>query len=242
LKKYIALIFLVLYSLPGYCDQPLKFASIEHLAEQEVAAKILCSIYERLGIQISIEPMPGKRAHIECVSGNYDGETARIYSYGNSNPTLMRVPTPYSNLDTTAFALKSKNISIKSKDDLKKYKIVVIRGVQHTFDITKGMHDISLIDDCESMIKFLESDRADVALTNSLNGISVLNKSNRHNIEIVGHLEKLDLYHYINSKYAQLIAKIDTIIQDMDRSGELTRLRSQFENEYLMNQLEHSKP
>jgi len=92
------------------------------------------------------------------------------------------------------------------------------------------------------MIKFLESNRADVALTNSLNGISVLNKSKRHNIEIVGHLEKLDLYHYINSKYAQLIAKIDTIIQDMDRSGELTRLRSQFENEYLMNQLEHSKP
>jgi ABC-type amino acid transport substrate-binding protein len=154
----------------------------------------------------------------------------------------MRVPTPYSNLDTTAFALKSKNISIKSKEDLKKYKIVVIRGVQHTYDITKGMPDVSLIDDCESMIKFLESNRADVALTNSLNGISVLNKSKRHNIEIVGHLEKLDLYHYINSKYAQLIAKIDTIIQDMDRSGELTRLRSQFENEYLMNQLEHSKP
>jgi len=46
---------------------------------------------------------------------------------------MISVPTPYSSLETTVFSkLSNKNIDIKSKEDLAKYKIVIVRGVQHT--------------------------------------------------------------------------------------------------------------
>ena len=92
------------------------------------------------------------------------------------------------------------------------------------------------------MMKFIESGRADVALTNSLNGICAIQKLNMHDIELVGNLETLNLYHYVTRKNAHLVAKIDKIIQDMVSSGEMEQLRRRFENDYILDTHEQSMP
>lgn len=230
---YIFAVFLLSSGLAFGKDVKYHFVRIDKLAEQEVASKILPEIYNKLGINIDIEALPAERAKMWATDGTKDGEILRIFSYGEKNPGMVRVPTPYSSLETTAFALKSSSISIKTKDDLKKYKVVIVRGVQHTKDMAEGLEKVHVINDSEQMMKFLEAGRADIALINTITGQGVLKSLKIDSIAPVGTLETLDLFHYLNEKNKDIVPKVDEVIQKMAKSGELKQLREKYEKEYL---------
>lgn len=206
---------------------------IVNLAEQEVAAKMLTHLYKDAGLEVEIQPVPGDRARADATTGSVDGETLRIFSYGEKNPTMVRVPTPYSSLETTAFALKSRNIKINTKDDLRKYRVVIVRGVQHTRDVTQGLSTVHEINDGEQMMKFLDADRADIAITNTITGLGILKKLKNTSIAPSGTLNTLELFHYLHEKNKDLVPKIDAVIKDNAKSGELKKMRDKYEKEYL---------
>jgi len=230
---FITLILSV--SLLFGANQKYSFVRIEKLAEQEVAEKILIQIYKNIGIDANIEALPGERAKMMATEGQKDGETLRIFSYGEKNPTMVRIPTPYSSLETTVFSKKSSAVVIKNKDDLKKYKIVIVRGVQHTKDITEGLENVQIADDAELMMKMLEGGRADIAITNTIAGLGVLKKLKIDTIAPVITLETLELFHYVHQKNKDIVPKVDAEIKKMKASGELKKLRDKYEKEYLDN-------
>lgn len=235
MKTTLTIAFLVIFHSVALAGAKYTFVRIESLAEQEISEKILAHIYQKIGFDINIIQLPGKRAHISVFSENTDGETARIFSYGEKNPTLIRVPTSYNSLETTAFALKGKKISVTKKEDLNKYRIVVVRGVQHTKDITKGLQGVVELDDICAMMQFIKLGRADIALTNTLSGIGALKRLKTDDIVAVGTLEELNLYHYLIPKHGDIVPKVDAAIRDMIASGELRELRERFERQYLDN-------
>ncbi len=234
----ILLLFTVIVSVNMHAEnnKSFCFVRIENLLEQIVAEKIICEVFKKAEIPIEIESYPAKRANILASSGDRDGEIARIWSYGEVNPTLLRVPTAYSSLETAVFCKKSKNIIIKNKNDLKSYRIAVVRGVQHTYDITIGLKNIEIVDSIDQMMKMLEADRVDVVLTNTINGISCIKELKLNDIETNTILEILPLYVYVNAKNKDLIPVLDKMLVKMKKSGELSRLRSGFERE-LINSL-----
>jgi polar amino acid transport system substrate-binding protein len=201
------------------------FASISELYEQQVGAIIVSQIYKKLGIKISITPMPGERAMLETVSGRMDGEIMRIGSYGDEYLQVIRIPTPYYHLETMAFYKKDSGIVIGSAADLAKHSVLKVRGVKHTNNITAGLSNVYDYDDTESMLKALDKDRNNVALTHTEDGLFAIEK---YHIEQVDHLGKplliLPLYHYVHKKNAHLVEKVDRIIREMKDSGELRTL------------------
>ncbi|KZN45527.1 hypothetical protein [Pseudoalteromonas luteoviolacea] len=126
---------------------------------------MLPEIYKRLGIDISITPLLGKRAQFEAKTGLKHGETMRIFSYGTETPSTARVPTPYYYLETMVFIRKDSKKKIEFVEDLKKYHIVKVRGVKYTNNITKGMKF------AEDMDRLVSAGLADVALTNRIDGL-----------------------------------------------------------------------
>ncbi|MBF0230558.1 MAG: transporter substrate-binding domain-containing protein [Desulfamplus sp.] len=242
MKKYFVLFIIVLamicLSFVNLFSEEAKyhFVRIDGLAEQVVAEKILKDIYNQAGITIDIEAVPGGRAIMLATTGKSDGETLRIFSYGEKYKMMIRVPTPYSSLETTVFAKKSSNIDIKNKADLAKYKIVIVRGVQHTIDITEGLDTVHVIDTVEQMMKFLNLDRADIAITNNISGVAVLKKL-KLTADIIPliTLETLDLFHYLHETHKDIVPTVDEVIQKMVKSGELKKLREKYEKEYLDN-------
>nr|WP_225940416.1 ABC transporter substrate-binding protein [Desulfomicrobium macestii] len=211
------------------------FVRIESLAEQDIAENILKHIYKKSGMDINIISFPGKRANLEVTTGRADGETSRIYNYGEINTALIRVPTPYGTLKTTAFAPREKKLVIKSIDDLKNFRIAIVRGVQHTADITKGMQNIAILNDICAMMMFVKVGRADIALTNTLAGIGALKKLKMDDIVAVGTLEELDLYHYLIPKHRNMVPVVDAAIREMIATGELEELEQRYERQYLEN-------
>lgn len=201
------------------------FAAIENLAEQEIGKIVLTRIYQELGLNIDITSFAGNRAQHEANSGLKAGEIMRIWTYGNENKNLIRVPTAYYSLTTSAFKLTNNPIQINKASDLKGYNIVRIRGVKHTNNITNGLRKISDSPSTVAMFKLLLQGNVDIALTNYIDGIEVLKKLNLEN-EIVASkpLAELKLYHYIHKDHRDLVSKVDNMIKQLKSTGQLAEI------------------
>jgi hypothetical protein len=204
-----------------------QFASIEGLAEQEIARIVLPQIYQSIGKTISITPLPANRAQYEANTGIKAGETLRIYTYGIENTNQTRVPTPYYFLHTAAFSLKNNQVKITGKDDLKKYRVGKINGVKHTENITKGLNKIYNSNNTVSLFQQLLAGNIDVALTNLSDGELLLSKDKFSNVHVINpSLAKLDLFHYIHKSHQNLVEPINQAIKQLQANGELDKMLS----------------
>ncbi|CCK77493.1 Conserved hypothetical protein [Oleispira antarctica RB-8] len=210
-----------------------KFVSIDGLYEQQVGQIILPQIYKKLGIDISITPMPGNRAVLETVSGRMDGEIMRIGSYGIDHPEVLRIPTSYYHLETMAFYKKGSSVDITSAKDLSQYSVLKVRGVKHTSNITKGLENVYDYDDTVSMLNALDKHRVNIALTHAGDGLFAIVKHQIKDIDynISKPLSILPLYHYVHKKNVHLVEQVDRIIREMKASGELDKIIDRAEKE-----------
>jgi ABC-type amino acid transport substrate-binding protein len=214
-----------------------EFASIEYLIEQEIGRIILPQIYQNIGIDINVIPLPGQRAQFEANVGKKDGEIMRIWTYGNENSKSIRVPTPYYYLETMAFILKGSQINIQQKDDLAKYRLAKVRGVKHTNNITVGFTDVYDMNSTENMFKMLNQGKVDVVLTNTLDGNLVLKRLGFENIvPIEKPLAVLPLYHYIYEDHEVLVPLVDKEIIRLIKNGKLQELLNLAEQNIINNQ------
>lgn len=213
---------------------PFKFVRIDGLAEQEVGEKLLKTVYDRAGIEISITPMPGKRALQQASTGAMDGETLRVFALGENVKSLIRVPTALSSLQTVAFAQESNNVSVSKKEDLNNYKSTIVTGVLHTHAITEGIQNVREVTDPEAMFKLVAAGRADLALTSYLDGMAWMKKLGVEGlVSLEPALNDQPLFHYVHESKKDVIPVVDTIIKQMADSGELVDLRRSLEDAFI---------
>ncbi|WP_281561380.1 transporter substrate-binding domain-containing protein [Thalassomonas sp. RHCl1] len=237
-KLYYLLGFLLVFNVSAQTPvgANYEFASIEYLSEQELGRIVLPQIYKNLGIDINIIPLPANRAQYVASSGNKDGEIMRIWTYGDENSTTIRVPTPYYYLETMPFVLKQQQITIRHIEDLKHYKLVKVRGVKHTNNITAGLSQVYEVNSTEAMFRLLRSGKVDVALTNTLDGNLVLKRLGYQNIIAMEKpLAVLPLYHYIYQKHQALVPVIDQEIKRLKNNGDLQQLIEKAEKQIIQN-------
>lgn len=213
--------------------QEMNLARNEKATEQAIAASLLTEIYKRAGLTAKIQPLPGARANAMALAGEKDGEVARIPGYAAKNPTLIKVDPPYYYLTTTAFAKGDKGITIKSKEDLKKYKVGVVRGIAHAEAATEGVPGLAVVGDYDQMYQMLEAGRIDVAVDAGANGPYVAKKLGLDNIKAVGELARLDLHNILVPAKKDLAAKIGATIKSMKDSGELDKLAKKHEEDFV---------
>ena len=202
------------------------FVSINNLTEQKLGKAVISEVYRRIGMNIEVTSYSGKRAEFEANEGRKDGEIMRVWSYGNNNPNLIRVPTPYLTLITTAFIKKNNTIKLNKRTDLANYRLARVMGLKHTEDITRGMKNVVEANSTLNMFKLLEQDIVDIALTDYVDGMHTLNQLNS-NHQLTPHpkvLAHLPLYHYIHKKHHHLVDKVDAKIKEMITSGELDKI------------------
>lgn len=229
------LVLSIFFSLISMAED-YKLVSIEGLYEQQVGQIVLPALYKKLGIDITITAMPGKRAMMEAVSGRKDGEIMRIWSYGTEYPDMVRIPTPYYQLETMAFFQEGDDIHVTSIKDLANYSVLKVRGVKHTNNITAGLMNVYDYDDTESMLRALSSHGNKVALTHTQDGLFSINKFNFKGIQrIAKPLATFPLYHYVHKKNFHLVERLDRVIISMKQSGELDKLIQSAEKQVFEN-------
>ncbi|MDA3809995.1 MAG: transporter substrate-binding domain-containing protein [Spirochaetaceae bacterium] len=224
MKKILTLLFLAV-SVFRTWGHDYTFVALENQIVFEVCSEIIQTLYERLDMEISVVYMPGNRAETESILGSVDGEVGRISTFADGKPELIQVPTSYYQIETTAFALKDRNIQIESPGDLTPYSIAVMRGVINTDQLTKNNENLYVFDNIGTMMQFIELGRADMALTSKIGGLAALRKTGIKNVRpLPKPVVTRELYHYIHISHSDLVPLIDSIIKEMKASGELDEL------------------
>ncbi len=132
-------------------------------------------------------------------------------------------------------ALKSKNIKIKSFNDLKKYKIGVIRDdVTEQLTIKKGgiaQSDLQRVTSSSSNIKKLEIGRIDLT-PQSIDGF--INSCKKMGIdpnkfETVFVLDSKKMYYAFNTKTSDsIIKRFQKAFDDLNKSGDLKKIKKKY--------------
>jgi polar amino acid transport system substrate-binding protein len=232
MRKIIQLFTLCLSVTIAHAEQ-LNLASNEKLVEQVIAARLLTDIYQRSNLIAKITPLPPARANLSTLNGTSDGEVARIDAYAGKNSSLIKVSPAYYFLSTVAFSKAP--ISIRSKDDLKKYKIGVIRGVAHSDAITEGLDNIDYANDSRSLFLMLKAGRFEVAIDTGANGNYLIKEMKLEDVHAVGELARLELFHILSPNKKHLVAPISKTISQLKNSGELDALTKKYEQDFLQS-------
>jgi len=203
----------------------------EKALEQVIASKILLQIYKRAGLDAHVQALPAARSNATLLDGLLDGEVARVQTYLDKNPTLVKVTPAYYHLTTTAFARSGSGISVKTKSDLARFRVGYLRGIAHAESISKGLEKLDVIGTYEQMYKMLEHNRIDIAIDADVNGQTRAKDMGYSDIVAVGSLATLELFHILHPSQSSLAPKIGSTIDAMKKSGELERLVRQYENE-----------
>lgn len=233
--------FTTLTTVVAMCVGSMAMAQEVHLARNEnaigqaVAAKLLTDIYKKAGLGINITPLPGARANAVALAGEKDGEVARIAPYFAKNPTLIKVEPGYYYLTTGAFAKSDKGITIASKDDLKKYKVGIVRGIAHAETATEGLAGLQVTGSYDQLYQMLEAGRIDVAIDEGINGPATLKGLGLKGITQVGEIARLELFNVLTPAKKDLAPKISAAIKALKDSGELAKLTKRYEEEALKN-------
>ena len=86
------------------------------------------------------------------------------------------------------------------------------------------------------MMKFLDKGRADVALTNTVDGNLIIKKLGYTQIiPIDKPLAVLDLFTYIHQDHKDLVPKVDAMIKKMKANGEMKALVKKAEAQVIEN-------
>jgi len=223
----------MMQSMSSLAEEKVRLVRIENLAEQIIGEKIVNHIFDRIAVPLEVFACPGLRGNKINVAKVVDGEMMRIYSYGTMNPGLTRIPTPYYALETTVFVRRGTDVVVNSTKDLQKYKIVIVRGVQHTSDITNGLPNVEMVNGSKEMMAFLAAGRADIALANRIDGLGVLEAENIDSVHPLLTLANHELYMYLNENRKELAPRLDDAIKSMSASGELEIRIGAAEREYM---------
>ena len=219
------------HSAAGYAYS---FVRIKGLAEQAVGETILLELYKRIGMNVSIEALPGRRALQLASSGDKDGETLRVYGLGEKVSSLRRMPVPLSSLQTVAFRKKGSGVDLSAKEDLHNHSSAIIQGVLHTVAITEGVEKVFEVNNAESIFKMLQAGRCDLALTSAFDGEAWLKRLGITDLEQVPFvLNDQPLFHYVHESKSEILDKLTPVAEAMEVSGELGDIRKKAEEAYL---------
>jgi len=208
----------LLFSTPLYAKQTLTFSTFDLGIVTEIHTRIFKEVYRRLGIDIIIKKYPAERALHLANKGDLDGDLVRRAIIVEIAPNLLQVPTAIYRGQATAFS-KNKTFSIKGWQSLSPYKVAIIRG-HKIAEANTRLFNREIINTPEALFYFLQQDRADTVIYPHVAGMAYLKKFGLTDIyPLSPPLDTVPLYHFLHKKHADLVPKVNKIIQDIVKEG-----------------------
>jgi len=210
--------------------ETLNFSCIEDTPDIEISRRVLAEAYGRLGIDITIQELPGLRALLYANEGKTDGELFRAAGIENEYKNLIRIKVPINAVDIVVLT-KRLSFKVTNWENLKPYHIGIQSGI--TFIESK----ISQIEGLKvhraknsiQLLRMLENERIDAVVAPRISAIISLADLEFDTIKILEPpLQSLPLFHYLNIKHKSLAEKLENVLHKMEEKGEIQQIREEY--------------
>ncbi|MCP4162415.1 MAG: amino acid ABC transporter substrate-binding protein [Deltaproteobacteria bacterium] len=190
--------------------------------------------FRRLGLKMTYKHIPAKRISLMVDDGLVDGELARIFSYGDQHPNLIRVEEPAFSTSIVAFTINP-TIKLEGWNSLRdtEYKVEYMRGEKTSsikLPVLVPHNNLSIITTWDQGLKKLVIGRIDILVAPEL-VIRHLLKTSRieqflqskskesSEIRVAGVFEKISAHAYLHKKHKELAMKLAKILRAMKNEG-----------------------
>lgn len=237
MKKSLSTTFLVFilscFSSLVFAQEKITIATLgfDHPAAQ-IAVKVLAKVYGNLGYELDLKTYPPLRADHVFDQGEVDAYLFHEAQWANDHPDaiLVNIPIAY---DNQVVFTKNKKFTVNGWQSLKPYKIGYQRGMKAVEENIQGMN----IDGSENpplAFKKLDKGRDDIVVMPIGVGLMMLKRLNITGITVLNPpLKEVKLYHFLHKKNAPLADKVKQGIQTLQNSGELKKITTQVEQEFM---------
>ena len=184
---------------------------------------LLKAIEKTMGLNISIELAPWNQVRSELEAGEIDGLAAM--SYSREREKKVNFSTPY--LFITFDVFIRNNSTIKSIEDIKNKKVIVVNGdIMHDYLINKEITDYIIpVKNYQTALRLLSAEEYDCALLNKIQGEFTINEFNLSNLTPLGEAIKTqELCFAIKKDNPKLVAQINDGLQIVKSTGEYDRI------------------
>lgn len=235
-RPVLAFVAAVLACSHSHAVDTLHIARIPGFPDQTVSSEILKEAYRRLQIPVEFIDVPAKRALLLSSSGVLDGEVARIADVETQYPSLLRISPAINFIEPSAFA-KNAKFAINGWEALNGHRIGIVQGVGSSERGVKGLPAVQAVPNQATLLKMLYADRIDVAVTDLFSGMITLKELGLNSAirPMSPPLQKIYIYHFLHENHRALVPKVEAVLREMERSGELTRLREALKKQILDN-------
>lgn len=228
------LMTLLFVMIAGTCRismaKTLKFSCIEGTPDVEISRLVLAEAYGKLGIDITIQELPGLRALIYANEGSTDGELFRAKGLEDEYTNLVRIHVPINSVDVVAVT-KSLPFEINGWQSLKQYSIGIQSGISFIESSISNMKELKItrVKNSAQLMRMLENERIDVVVAPRISAILSLSDMKSKTITILEPpLQSLPLFHYLNKKHHSLVPELEGVLQKMADEGEIERIRDEY--------------
>lgn len=229
LLKHLTITCALAASLNVYAQtQSLTLASNEGAVEQTIAGCILTELYKSIELKLNIIPMPANIASVQNQNRKVNGEVARVAAYKSKDATLTKVTPSYYSLTTAAF-FKIANASVTTKDDLKKFRVGIVKGIAHAEDIVRDVPNVTDATDYTQLFYLLETNKIDVAIDTEVNGRYMVYKLRIPGVISTG-LKEHELFTVLNPTGVAHAKHIGDRIAEFKSNGKLVSVTTKCED------------
>lgn len=192
---------------------------------EQVTRAVLTEAYAKLGVTPVFKEVPATRALAESGAGRVDGELHRMAGLSVRYPQLLQVRVPVNWFDAVVVTRSARFVP-KGWDSLRPYKIGYHRGIQAFERGIAGMR-IDSAPTNELMLRKLQNGRTDIALMSDVEARDLLAKMNAADLQILEPaIERIALYHYVHSKHAALLPRLEAALKAMEADGAIAAIRA----------------
>ena len=229
-KIFIQWILIILGSVSFlHAESPyLLFTTIQGSINSKPCIEILSQAYKQINIQFQVKYYPAERSLVTANKGTSDGEIQRIAGVDKIYSNLVMIPQPIGQLEGCAFVKDIRLPKNAGWNDLRPYRIGILRGAKFSEEATSVMERV-LSYDYESLFHLLNEGRIDVVVVARLTGMLELKKGNYKGITIIKPpLVELPLFHYVHKRHQNLVRPLSEILYQMQKQGKIQAIWNNF--------------
>jgi len=209
-------------------QETLVFSTLPDGVHTKLSEIIMREAYQKIGYDIAVVRLPGKRSLQEASTGRVDGELRRESGKQKTYPNLIKIPISVENLTLSAFT-KNKDIIIKGAESLVPFAKGIVRGGGMSESLVGNSSNVLRADNFEQLFQMLKQDRVDLVIANYYAGLNIINSLKLNNIQALKPpLVTVELYHYLHNKNNRLVPLITHSLSEMKTSGRIDKIIKEF--------------
>lgn len=180
--------------------------------------ELIQEIFERIGIEAKLIPLPSARSIRNANEGIDDGVIARIAGMEKKYKNLVMVPESVITFKFVAYSL-NKKIAIDGWDSFKPYSVGYIRGWHIYEKNLPKTKSLTIVNTPEQLFRLLTNGRAELILYDYHRG-TWWNSHLNAKAHIIGNpIAEKEMFIYMHKKHKDLVPKITAAFKEIKQDG-----------------------